>query len=246
MVLDRIHIMKKLFCSILVFFNFSSLVFAIEKTPYAVDEYSKLLQKFRSDKALSIEQTFEKGTDAILALADALGYDESELDPKWLKSVREKMEGFDINPNTETFVASPKLEFFLALVKMRDNPQDIAFFELFLKTKPDGNWPIYIQQETDLSGCTVYDGTLSKLHQGWSEFQKKYPKSFVKMSRDFLGNIEQHLNENHCSCTKMAEPILKELQNFIQINPKLPITLKIIKRVKELSSKKLPNSGCKN
>ena len=41
------------------------------------------------------------------SLEETLGRNESEINSKWLKSLRAKMEGFELNPNTETFVASP-------------------------------------------------------------------------------------------------------------------------------------------
>lgn len=236
--------MKKI--TILAFCLFSGIALAIDKTPRSVEEYSKLFKKIQTEKNLSIEKTYEKGLIAVLDLSDSLSFNEDEINSKWLKSIREKMVGFELNPNTETFVATPKLDFFLALAKKRNIPEDVAFFELALKTKPDGNWPAYIQQETDISGCTVYDGTLSKLHQDWSNFQKKYPKSFAKISRDYLEDIEVHLSQSHCSCSRTADPIIKELQNFIKTNPKLPITLKIQKRVEAINAKKPPSSGCEN
>lgn len=236
--------MKKFCITLLCFFNVATQ--ATEKWPQSVDVYAKLLQQVRSSKHVSVEQAYEKGMEAINALGDALGNDESEIDPKWLKSVRAKMEGFELNPNTETYVANPKPQFFLTLAKKSETQEDIAFFELIIKTEPDGRWPLYIEQRTDLSGCTIYNGKLTKLHRDWSDFQRKYPNAFNKRVKAYLDDIENHLTESRCSCSEKAEPILNELQSFVQSNPNLALTKKIQIRIKDIKAKKAPIPGCKS
>ncbi len=227
----------------LIVFNF--LAFAEEKWPKPVGEYEKLLATARASKEVSLEKVYEKGIEAINALADDLGKDESDIDANWLKNVRAKMEGFDLNPNTETYVASPDPKFFLTLAQKNKNTKDIEFFELLNRTEPDGRWPTYLEQQTDLGGCTKYDGTLSKLYEDWSRFQLNYPKDFVSKTKSVLSEIENNLSDSRCSCINEPGPILKELESFVKSHPKLNITSKIQKRIRDITNKKAPIPGCK-
>jgi hypothetical protein len=231
------------FGAALLFLSFNTL--AADKWPASVDQYANLLQQARSRKS-SLEAAFNKGMDAIHALADSLSQDESEIDAIWLKKLRAKMEGFDLFPNTETAVANPNIEFFKALAKKNGNAGDVAYFEILKQAEPDGRWPAYIQQLTDISGCTVFNGTLTRLHRGWSEFQKHYPHAFVKDARDWIFRIESELTETHCFCDDKKEPILTELQAFVRSNPKASISSKINKRIEALQTGKVPIPGCKN
>lgn len=237
--------MKKILNLILTSFLISSVVFAMDKFPAAVDEYAKSLQISRINKNVTIEQTYIKGLKAMNSVEEALGRNEADIDSKWLKSLRLKMEGIDLNPNTETYVADAKLDFFLALAKKNGTAEDIAFFKLNYGTYPHGAWPIYLEQRTDLKGCTIYNGTLTKSHRSWTNFHNKYPHAYAKIAKAQIENIEQELAESDCSCTEKAEPILTELQSFIKENPKLPLNSKIQKRIREIKSKTAPIPGCK-
>lgn len=225
---------------------FSFLAFAESKWPKSVDEYEKLLATARANKDVGLEIAYKKGLEAINLLAGDLGKDESDIDPGWLKTVRKKMEGFDINPNTETYVANTEPNFFLTLAQKNKNAKDIEFFELLSRTEPDGRWPIFLEQEADLEGCTKYDGTLSKLYDDWMKFQLKHPKDYMFKTKSILSEIETNLSESNCSCTKEATPILKELEDFIKSHRQLAITAKIQKRIKDITNKKAPIPGCKD
>lgn len=235
--------MKLLFLSAVAFFLVTSLSYAAHKWPASVIQYEKYLKEARS-KHTSLEPAFKSGMDAIRDLSEFLGRDESEIDAKLLKEIRSKLEGFELNPNTETFVGNPKFNFFIQLAKDNKTTEDTEFFELAMKTKPDGIWPIYIDQETDLSGCTVFNGSLTTLYKSWTEFQKKYPKAYAKVTQDEIENIQQKLTESRCFCDKTAETVLKELQLFSKENPKSIIIPKIKNRIDQIKAGKMSQSGC--
>ena len=140
---------------------------------------------------------------------------------------------------------APNPKFFLTLARKYKNATDIEFFDLLNRTEPDGRWPIYLEQRTDLNGCTKYDGTLSKLYKDWNTFQQKYPNDFVSKTKSTLSKIENNLSESNCSCEEKSEPILKELESFVKHNPKISVTSKIQKRINDITNKKTPIPGCK-
>lgn len=255
--------MKKNYLIILLLVSFN--VFTQTTHPRSVDEYAQLLKKIKDGKnneesftkkvqnfysrltneAPTIESAYSKGMQAINDLEGPLGNNENEINTKWLQEMRTKLEGFELNPNTETFVASPNLEFFKSLSKKYGSPADIAFFELILKMQPSNSYfPVYIQQQTDLSGCTIYDGSLTKFHRDWTYFQQNYPQSYREKVKSYIGDIEKNLSDSRCFCDKTKEPILKELESFLKKNPKLTVTAKIKKRISDINSKNILIPGC--
>jgi hypothetical protein len=158
------------------------------------------------------------------------------------------MEGFNITPNTEIEVISPNLDYFLHLAEIQGVPEDLLFFRLYLKSiTANRRWPIYVQNDDgEFLGCTIYDGTLTRLHKSWSEYQKAHPGFYVSEIRKNIDDIEFHLTESRCACPTKNKPILKELESFARDYPNLKVTLKIRNRIKEIKNKKGPSLGCEN
>jgi len=229
--------MKLFFASVLAFFWFTQISLATHKWPESVIQYEKHLKEART-KRTSLAPAFNSGMDALRDLSEFLGRDELEIDAKLLKELRSKLVGFKLNPNTETFVGNPNFDFFIELAKDNKVGEDLEFFELAKKTKPDGTWPIYIDQETDLSGCVIFNGSLTSLYKSWTEFRKKYPNAYGQSVQSEIDEIENKLTENTCSCDKKAETALKELQMFLKEFPKSTIIPKIKNRIDQIKAGK--------
>ena len=71
---------------------------------------------------------------------------------------------------SEPIVVRPSVDYFKSLARKQGTKADRAFFDIYSRTEPDGNgpFPAYIQQQTDETGCTRFDGKLMvDLYRGW-------------------------------------------------------------------------------
>ena len=186
------------------------------------NEYSVALRRYQKQKGrVSVERVVSKGKyvaeklDKIEALSEA---DYSLLE--------RKMKGFTINRQEILFI-EPDSKFFLDLSRKHGTAADIAFFSLMRKIKPNDVWAAYIEQQTDVTGCTIYgNGLLTRLYGQILKFRRTYPKSFVKDINDERNGILEAFSESGCSCGDM-KGVLKEFRLFIRTYPMDKTTTKI-------------------
>ena len=221
---------------IFLIYALSTFAIAAPSTPSSIAEYASLLDKARKTNG-SVEVLYKKGNQALNDLASSLSYDEGEIDAKWLAATRKHLEGFKINPNTETILGYPSLDFFLSLAKKNKQAPAVAFFQLNLRTEANG-WPTYKEQQTDLGGCTKYDGTLSKLYNEWAAFIKNNPKTFSELAKQNFGSIKAELTEGTCACAKAPKSIIQEFEIFVKNSPKDKISPILKTRIQNLKNGK--------
>lgn len=186
------------------------------------NEYSVALRRYQKQKGrVSVERLVRKGKyvaeklDEIEALSEA---DYSLLE--------RKMKGFTINRQEILFI-EPVSKFFLNLSRKQGTATDIAYFTLMRKITPDDVWAAYIQQQTDVTGCTIYgNGLLTRLYGQILSFRRAYPKSFMKELNDERDGILEAFSESSCSCGDM-KGVLNEFRLFIRTYPKDKNTPKI-------------------
>jgi len=173
--------------------------------PDAVEDYSRDLNIIRSGAKAGpgTEELLQRGRRAAKALLQSDGPGSmnvlERLTAGDFQKVVLKMEGFLVN-REETVYVEPDPGFFLALAKRFGDRASIDFFEAFRKTAPDA-WPVYIQQQTDYSGCARF-GSLSlvETYGRWTAFRTEHPKRYSAEVAVFLRRVEEELTEGNCAC----------------------------------------------
>lgn len=149
-----------------------------------------------------------------------------------LKDVINKMKGYFVN-REEVIFAEPDPVFFLALAKRANDQSSIDFFENLNKTKPGGIWPVYVQQQTDFSGCIRF-GSMSLLetYTLWDAYMNKYPSRYADEVHSILGDVRSDLSTGTCACDS-AKLAIDEFEAFIQAHPNAEITSRLRERVNQ-------------
>ncbi|MEP6923045.1 MAG: hypothetical protein ABI954_01160 [Pyrinomonadaceae bacterium] len=197
------------------------------------DDYSHALKKFQIQKnRRSIEGILRKGK----AVAEKLDELES-LNKTEYSLLERKMRGFVVNRDEILFI-EPDSKFFAKLAARHGTRADIAFFYLLGELRPDGVWAAYIEQQTDVTGCTIYgQGLLTKLYGKSLQFKKNYPKSYISDIDEEINAILSGFTESLCACGE-RESVLKEFRLFIKTFPKDKNTPAIKKRLAEIKKSK--------
>jgi predicted DNA-binding protein (UPF0278 family) len=115
----------------------------------------------------------------------------------------------------EAIFVEPNVVFFGRLAA-RGDPADLAFFAALSSTYPQSVWPVYIDQQTDYSGCTRYgSGTLVSTYVKWVALRRQYPKRYEEASSMYLDEIVKQLTESTCACSDGAS-VERELTEFLR------------------------------
>jgi hypothetical protein len=195
----------------------------LSTVPPGVERYARDMDTvMKSPGPISLEPVFEEGMTA----AKALETDQLErFDEPTYQKVQSLMVGFFLR-RVEVVVAAPDPDFFLKLAREKGTSVDRAFFEAQKRTYLKGHWHAYLQQVTDYSGCTIFDGkTLTEIWGTWTAFQKSYPGRYREDTQKELTNVEEQLVGN-CACGG-ADGVQKELENFLKAYPDSPLAAKV-------------------
>ena len=204
--------------------------------PPEVESYAAALDALQQSGGKErIEPVFEAGMQAGPSLQAVL----PELSDSQFQQVQHQMQGFVIARHETTFVR-PSVGYFKKLARKIGTKSDRAFFDIYERTEPDANGPspAYIQQQTDESGCTRFDGKmLTDLYRGWITFRTAYADDYAPEAQGEIDSIETELSSGICSCDD-AKPTAAGLQRFVDAFPDLPITPKIKTRIAQIHSGK--------
>jgi hypothetical protein len=122
--------------------------------------------------------------------------------------------------------------FFLELATRHGDKADRVFFVNYRKTFPGGyQWPVYVEQQTDVTGCTRYGrGDLVAVYGMWSSFVNAYPANYVDEARSYLEAVSHELTSGTCACGD-ARTVIKELSQFVASFPNDKITPQVERRL---------------
>lgn len=204
--------------------------------PPAVAGYASAMDELRNSRGKSpIEPVFEAGMQASPQIQAVL----PDLSEAQYQEVKRKMQGF-IVAREAIVVVRPSVDFFKSLALKQGTKADRAFFDVYARTEPDGNgpFPAYIEQQTDDTGCTRFDGKLLvDLYRGWMTFRTTYPDAYATEAQGEIDSLESELLSGICACEDAAKTSAG-LQAFVKAFPDLPITPKIKKRIAQIHSGK--------
>jgi DNA-binding FadR family transcriptional regulator len=100
----------------------------------------------------------------------------------------------------EAIYVQPDVQFFGALARAHGDAVDRAFFSALRATYPQSVWPAYIEQQTDLGGCTRL-GSLSvaAAYVRWTDFRQRHPARYRDDAREHAEDAFRALT-SACAC----------------------------------------------
>ena len=134
----------------------------------------------------------------------------------------------------EVVGVEPDVNYFLKLATDRGEGADRMFFAALKATHPEPFSPVYVERQTDYSGCTRF-GTLSlvETYRRWSEFQRRAPAHYVAAAAKERGAVARELTQSTCACGDSAS-VEQELQQFVTDFPASSITSRVEERLRDV------------
>ncbi|HYD42457.1 MAG TPA: hypothetical protein VEB43_16630 [Anaeromyxobacter sp.] len=171
----------------------------------AVARYEAALAKARAQKSVNVEELYGLALGAgAEVLRDLVKVTEAQYAGKEAKPAVTAVQGLTLSWQNVLY-AEPQPRFFAALAKEKGRSVDEAFFERLAATKPEGTWPVYIEQQTDVSGCVRYEApVVAPVYRGWLEFKKRFPKAYPRAVAQELERAE-HALAGTCACGRQAD-----------------------------------------
>lgn len=183
----------------------------------AMRAYDEALSRLTSHApGESLEEVYARA----IRLSDALtsGTTLESMTASEFEALRTKSPGLTLN-REEVLIAEPRAPYFLDLAQKFGDPVDRAFFTVLDHIRPDGAWPIYIDQQTDYSGCTRFGrGALVDSYRRWRRFKSQFPRAYVPFVARGLADIEEHVALSTCACGDGQETA-RELDEFAAAFP---------------------------
>ena len=135
-----------------------------------------------------------------------------------------------INREEVVFV-EPDPAYFAKLAAARGDSADRAFFAALKATYPEPVWPVYIEQQTDYSGCTRFGSmSLVDTYHAWAQFQRGFHDRYVAAAKHEVDKVIEHLTESTCACGTKAS-VEQELERFLESVPASPARAKVDQRL---------------
>jgi hypothetical protein len=184
----------------------------------AIDAYRAAIQAAEKDPAGG---RLERGFNAIGPLRQALlmhrdggGSVLESLPEQEFASLGHALVGVIVRRD-EAVLVEPDVAFFGRLAA-RGDPADRAFFAALGTTYPQSVWPVYLEQQTDVSGCVRYgSGTLVSSYFRWTAVRRQYPTRYQEASGGHVDDIVKKLTESTCACSDRAS-VERELTEFLR------------------------------
>lgn len=204
----------------------------------AVRDYAAALDRvLRSRGTAPVESLFSLGTraaESLLVVPTPGGPSLLEaLDDSTFLDAQSRMRGFNLWRD-EVVVAAPEPSFFLHLARSRGDAADTAFFHALSLTYGPGVSPVYVEQQTDYSGCTDFgSGRLVSTFEIWNTFVSSHPRRYEAWSRKELQGTEDELTAGTCACGG-REAVFQELSSFVRRFPSAAGTPRVRARLKAI------------
>lgn len=119
----------------------------------------------------------------------------------------------------EVLLVEPNPDYFTKLATARGDSADRAFASALTATYPESVWPVYSEQQTDVSGCTRFGSLdLVKIYRSWSGFQRRFPGRYVARAHKEIDAVTERLTHSTCACGDLRS-VERELQQFLREFP---------------------------
>lgn len=184
-----------------------------------------------------MEKAFEAGEalSRTLLTPAARGVAMEALSAQRYSEMRDSTEGMIFVCN-EVVVARPDGEYFLHLAERFGRPADVEFFQNRLRTYPEGVWPSYVEQQTDITGCTRFgNDELIERYRDWRRFRERHPDAYVAAVAHELQEIEREMADSTCACGSREE-VRASLRTFANVFADSPASSRVKERLSALDN----------
>jgi hypothetical protein len=201
----------------------------------AVDAYRAALAALEARKAgATLEKVFGRALavhDALLASADNSSLE--GLTPDAFAQLQRDLRGLVVN-REETLIVQPDADFFLSLAERVGTPADRRFFSAYKRTYANSVWPMYVEQQTDYSGCTRFgEGMLVGAYRLWLDVLRELPGAYNAPAELEWLKVEHELATSTCACGDRSS-VERELQQFLDDFPAAPVRSVVAQRLREI------------
>ena len=204
-----------------------------------IDLYKQALKSAENGSG-TVEDAYDLSKSVEHLLTDyeeGTGYLLESVSDEEFSRLSKELEGMLIN-REEIIFARPDVDFWSSLARKNGDSADKAFFSALKKTYPNSVWPVYNEQQTDVTGCTRF-GSLSlvKTYGIWKHFRAAFHnryKSFVEAESEA---VTEEIATSTCACGKLAGA-RKEITEFLRLYPKSPVTKRLKERLRKLKTGK--------
>jgi len=188
----------------------------------------------RFAKKTSLLDLIQEGT----TIADRLRPVIEELSEVDYEAIEKNMKGFTVN-RYEAIVVEPDTAFFEDLAKKHGTENDNTYFQFRREWMPEGFWPVYINLQTDVGGCTRYgEGYLANLYKNGNALLPKTTGYYAQETAKILKAVSDQLTSGTCACADQ-QSVIKELKLFLKLNPDAEITKKVEKRLDDVQKQRI-------
>jgi len=180
------------------------------------------------DAVAPVREALTRIVDGRRSVLESLADDE-------YRRVRGELTGVLVN-REETLLVEPDPDFFVQLAVGHGDTADRRFFAALKATYPESVWPVYVDQQSDVSGCTKFgSGKLVDTYRAWSNFRRRFPRRYSTAVRKETERVVDALTESTCACGETTA-VERELVQFARTSPAPRVRAKVDQRLEALRS----------
>ena len=135
----------------------------------------------------------------------------------------------------EALVINPDPDFFVDLAARVGDKADQRFASTLAATYRNAKWPIYVEPQTDYSGCTVFgEGRLLETYLNWLDMARDFPGRYASAVTRERGRVQDAIATSTCACGDAAS-VVRELERIAAaLNPADPMLPTVRERLAAL------------
>lgn len=207
----------------LVLGAFTAVAMSAQPAPFeqiAIDAYRAAIRSAEAGRGTRpIESAFsalESMHDALMRVRNGHTVLEGLSDAEFARL--HQLPGAIVN-REEVLLVEPSPDYFTKLATARGDRADRAFAAALKATYPESVWPIYTEQQTDISGCTRF-GSLELIttYRAWSDFRRRFSGRYAARARHEIDAVTDRLTQSTCACGALLS-VEREFQQFLRAFP---------------------------
>lgn len=135
----------------------------------------------------------------------------------------------------EILLVHPAAGFFVELAARLGDQADQRFAAALAATYPDGHWPVYVEPQTDYSGCTAFGaGVLLETYLAWSAMARDFPGRYVSAVARERDTVVEKITRSTCACGDAAAVVGELRRTAAALPPADPIIPSVKERLAAL------------